>query len=337
MKALKIIVGILLGLVAIIVIIGLILPKSFTVERSISINAPMSVVKPQVVKFENFIEWEPWGDADPDMQVTIEGDDGTVGAKYFWKGNEDVGSGSQEIVAMDSNRVDIDLHFTEPWETDDKCYYIFEKADQGTNITWGIESSMPFPMNIMGLFMDLEDMIGQQFDKGLTQLKSRCELLAEQKTYRGYKIQEIELPHREYIAVKNTIPMSMIQTFYAENYGSILQALQDYNIEPSGAPSGLYFSWDMENQQIEMAAAIPVPKEVEFDLEGFEKIPVEGKALFLQYYGDFNNMETPHMAMDDYLKEHHMAPGKVVIEEYVTDPTQELDTSKWLTNIYYVL
>jgi len=64
------------------------------------------------------------------MQVTIEGEDGTVGAKYLWKGNDDVDSGIQEIVAMDENRVDVKLTFTEPWETEDKTYYLFDDTEE---------------------------------------------------------------------------------------------------------------------------------------------------------------------------------------------------------------
>ena len=84
-----------------------------------------------------------------------------------------------------------------------------------------------------------------------------------------------------------------------------------------------------------MAAAIPVPVNTEID--GVETVNVKGKALKLEYYGDYENLEDLHMAMDAYMKANNMAPSKMVMEEYVTDPTIVLDTAKWQTNIYYML
>jgi effector-binding domain-containing protein len=319
MKALKIIVFIVLGIVALLVIVGLILPKSFSVERSVEIDAPPAIVKPQVVKFENFAEWEPWGDADPDMQVTIEGEDGTVGAKYLWKGNDDVDSGIQEIVAMDENRVDVKLTFTEPWETEDKTYYLFDDTEEGTKVTWGMEGNMPFPMNLMTLVMDMEQMIGEQYSEGLNRLKERCEKMASEMIYGGYKIEEVDMPEMTYAIVRKKIPMSMMQSFYAESYGKLSQALEKHSVEAVGAPSGIYFAWDMKTQETDMAAAIPVPVNTEID--GVETVNVKGKALKLEYYGDYENLEDLHMAMDAYMKANNMAPSKMVMEEYVTDPT----------------
>jgi hypothetical protein len=170
-----------LAIVGVIVILGLIAPKDYCVKRSVSINAPSDIVKDQVIKFENFKEWEPWGDADPNMKVSIDGEDGTVGAIYSWEGNNDVGSGRQEIIKMTDSRVDVKLNFTAPWESEDFTYYEFNTTGDNTEVTWGMNGTNPFPMNVMMMFMDLEGMIGSQYEVGLERVKTRCEKIAAEE------------------------------------------------------------------------------------------------------------------------------------------------------------
>lgn len=336
MKILKIVLFIVLGLVGLFIVIGLVAPKSYHVERSITIDAPKPLVKDQVVKFANFREWEPWGKADPNLKVTIEGEDGQVGAVYSWEGNEDVGKGKQEIKTITNDRVDIELTFTEPWESEDGTYYTFKEDDDGkTTITWGMNGSSPFPMNVMMMAMNVEKMIGEDYDEGLNNLKERCEKMASEKTFGGYEINTADLSPRTYVMKRETIKWSEMQPFYAEHLKSIMTAVQAQSLEMAGAPSGVYFGWDEVNQQTDMGAAIPVTGEAE--VAGYESVLIQGKALHIAYYGDYEGLEKPHMAMDEYLKAHGMEPSEIVVEEYVTDPMQESDTTKWLTNIYYIL
>lgn len=178
MKILKIILIVILAIVGLFLIMGLFAPKEYSVKRSVNINAPTEIVKEQVVKFKNFQQWEPWGEADPNMKVTIDGTDGAVGAVYQWEGNNDVGSGTQEIIKMTDERVDIKLNFTAPWESEDFVYYEFNNLGRTTEVAWGMNGSNPFPMNVFMMFMNLEEMIGTQYDKGLAQLKTRCEKMA---------------------------------------------------------------------------------------------------------------------------------------------------------------
>ena len=335
MKILKIVLFIVLGLVGLFVIVGLVAPKSYHVERSVTIDAPKSLVKNQVVKFANFREWEPWGSADPNIKVNIEGEDGQVGAVYSWEGNEDVGKGQQEIKSVTNDRVDIHLTFTEPWESEDDTYYTFTEDNGQTTITWGMDGSSPFPMNVMMMAMNVEKMIGEDYDKGLNNLKERCEQMAKEQNFGGFKIITADLSPRTYVMKREVVKWSEMQPFYGTHLKSIMGAIQSQSLEVAGAPSGVYFSWDEENQQADLGAAIPVTGEAE--VEGYESLLIEGKALHIAYYGDYEELKKPHMAIDEYLKANGMGASDIVIEEYVTDPTQEPDTTKWLTNIYYIL
>ena len=100
-------------------------------------------------------------------------------------------------------------------------------------------------------------------------------------------------------------------------------------------PFGLYFTWDEENQQTEMAAAIPVSQPT--TLAPFESFEVkEQKALLIDFYGPYEKLGDAHHAMDAHIRANNLKTC-IALEQYDTDPGQEPDSSKWLTKIYYTL
>lgn len=176
MKALKITGIILASILGVVIITGLILPKTIELEESVDINAPVDSVFVQVSHFSNFAEWSPWNEYDPDMQIKLEGTEGEVGSKYSWVGNEDVGTGSQTITALDKNkRIDIDLVFITPWESQSKIYYLFNGEGQSTTVTWGYIEKTKLPTNVIMAVMGVKKMLSEEFQKGLGQLKEIAE------------------------------------------------------------------------------------------------------------------------------------------------------------------
>lgn len=173
MKILKKLLLVLLILIAVLAVLVFIIPTDYTVEEVIQIEAPADIVYDQTVHFENFREWSPWADLDPDMKSEISGTPGQVGSRYYWEGNKDAGSGSQTIVAASPQQVDIDLEFMEPFESEAKTSFKFEPKETGIEVAWAMEGSMPRPMNLMNFFM--KKSISNDYRKGLSRLKERCE------------------------------------------------------------------------------------------------------------------------------------------------------------------
>jgi len=335
MKLLKVL-GIILAIILVVVIVLVIaLPTTYNVERSVTIDAPKNVVVDQVGRYENFIKWSPWSKLDPDMTYEITGTDGEVGAVYSWSGNDSVGTGSLTTVSVTDDRIDQKLDFTTPWESHDLSYYEFEDTPEGIKVTWGMDGNLPRPMNLMGLFMSMEDMIGNSYEEGLADLAEQVKEYMVNHTRREYFINEIDIASKSYIIKRAEVKFEDIQNFYATNFQAIMQMIQMLELPLSGAPSGLYYTWDMENNMADMAAGIPI--EGDADIEGFDLIKVEGDALLINYYGSYGGSAEAHYAMDDYMQENGLQLNELVIEEYITDPTSEPDTSKWLTKIYYLV
>jgi effector-binding domain-containing protein len=335
MKILKVFGIILAVLLVFIIILVIAMPTTYHVERSITINAPRNIVYDQVSYFENFIKWSPWSKLDPDMSYEINGQDGSEGTVYSWSGNDSVGVGRLTNVSVTSDRIEQKLDFSSPWESHDITYYEFEDTAEGVKVIWGMDGHMKRPLNLMGLFMNMDNMIGTSYEDGLSELKTLVNEYMIQHTKRGYLINEIEMKPRNFIIKREEIKFEDMQSFYATHFPAIMLMIQMLDLPLAGAPSGLYYNLDMENNLADMAAGIPV--EGEADIEGYEMVRIESKALKIKYYGSYAGIREAHFAMDEYMQENGLALNEVIIEEYVTDPSTEPDTSKWLTNLYYMV
>lgn len=339
MKALKYILIVLLVLVAIFLILALIAPKDTKVERSVVIKAPKELIMEHVANYKNFALWSPWQDYDPNMKTTFEGEDGTVGSKMMWEGNDSVGTGMQEITAISENRVEQLVTFIKPWESKANAYFDFAPEAEGIKVTWGFTSSTPFPMNIMNLFFDIDEYVGKDYEKGLNKLKEVCESKASMpKLYRGYSINETEMANKTYVGIRKEVAFADMKAYFAEAYQTIGAGLGAAGLSDkiAGPPCAIYYKWDVEGGKADLMACFPVAGEIDMaKLKGMSMQNAGGKALTIAYMGNYDNMEQAHYGMDDYMKEKSMELNEVVLEEYVTDPGNEPDTAKWLTNIYY--
>ena len=336
MKVLKIILGIVAALIVLFLVIGLIMPNEFSMERYTTIDAPKNAI---FAKINDVKAWEEWGPWMKDEAIKIEYGDVTegVGANYSWK-SELYGNGALKMIeSVPGEKINNELYF-EGGDDDNPMngHWTFEDTEDGlTKVTWGMTGNIPYPWNAM-LIMGENEEGKKMFDEGLANIKALCEEAAKNKTYRGYTVNVIDFPGRNYLAVRKEVPFADFKAFYTENLPKLAGAFTGGNIEMDGMPSGLYYKWDEENQIADMAAAIGYKGGEPNDQ--FAQIKVEaGKALNIDYFGDYEGVGEAHYAMDDYMKEHGIEQAKLVVEEYVTDPGQEPDTSKWLTKLTYLL
>ena len=167
----------LIGLAAILAlpfIIALFVHKNYEVEREVVINQPKDQVFNYIKYLKNQDAYSKWASMDPDMTKTFRGVDGTVGFVSAWSSeNPDVGTGEQEIMAIEEGkRIDYQLRFLKPFESTEPAYMITEVvSDNQTKVKWGFSGHMDYPMNLMFLFMDFEQMIGDDLQTGLDNLK----------------------------------------------------------------------------------------------------------------------------------------------------------------------
>ncbi|TDQ16571.1 polyketide cyclase/dehydrase/lipid transport protein [Algoriphagus boseongensis] len=178
MKFLK--VSLLIVVIAIVglLVYGLFIPTDLRVVEKISINKPIAEVYDFTKLLKNQSLYSKWQLMDPQMEHYFEGEDGTVGFVSGWKSeNPDVGSGEQEIIAiMDGQRIDYELRFFEPFESKSQAFMVFTStAPDQTEVTWGFDSEMAYPMNLMIPMMDMQVALSDDFSVGLANLKAFLE------------------------------------------------------------------------------------------------------------------------------------------------------------------
>ncbi|MFH6944697.1 SRPBCC family protein [Flavobacterium sp. FlaQc-50] len=178
MGAIKKILAALILVLAIVLITAYFMPRNYAVEREIIIHKPVDSIFTYVRYLKNQNEFSVWANIDPKMKLTYKGTDGSVGALSAWESKvKEVGVGEQEITKIiEGKRLDFALRFKEPMNDTAVGFMSTESlaADQ-TKVKWGINGVIPYPMNIMLPFMKMDQMIGNDLQKGLDNLKAKME------------------------------------------------------------------------------------------------------------------------------------------------------------------
>ncbi len=146
-------------------------PATMDIHRTYTVEAPAEILFALVNDFDNHPQWEPWGAKDPAMLVTNSETTAGVGAWSSWEGNDDVGSGKQTIVeSLPNSKVVTSLEFIAPFEAKNTATFTFVEDGGGTTVTWRITGENDFGGKMAGMFMDIDAMIGADFEMGLQQL-----------------------------------------------------------------------------------------------------------------------------------------------------------------------
>lgn len=170
----------ILIVVAVIVVLFIIFvatrPADFTTTRTQLMDAPPGAPFEQVNNFHNWDAWSPWAKMDPTMKKTYDGSPAGVGAMYAWEGNSKVGSGKMNITeSQPGQRVVINLAFQKPFKANNTAVFKFEPRDGQTSVTWSMSGKKNFLFKMFGLIMNMDDMVGKDFAKGLASMKSIVE------------------------------------------------------------------------------------------------------------------------------------------------------------------
>ena len=170
---------ILIAIAALVVVLVLVVasrPSAFRIERSIVIAAPPERAFVQVIDFRAWSGWSPYEKKDPQMKRTLGGAPSGRGATYAWAGNNEVGEGRMTIVeSTEPSRIAIKLEFLKPFAATNLATFTFVPGPDGTKVTWAMDGKNGFMGKAISLVMDMDKMVGDDFQRGLVALKSIAE------------------------------------------------------------------------------------------------------------------------------------------------------------------
>jgi hypothetical protein len=163
------------GIVAVLVF-ALTKPDTFRIERSVAVKAPADAIYPLVADFHRWTGWSPYEGRDPTMKRAFGGTAVGKGATYAWDGNNNVGAGHMEILeANASSKLRIKLDFERPFEGHNTAEFTFAPQGDATLVTWAMYGPAPLMSKVMQVFINMDSMIGKDFEAGLASLKKLTE------------------------------------------------------------------------------------------------------------------------------------------------------------------
>ncbi len=149
---------------------------TYSVQRSVTIDAPPARIYDQIVNFHNWTSWSPWEDIDPALHRTYSGPESGTGAVYDWSGNRRAGQGRMQITdAKASERVQIDLVFEKPWKARNDTVFTISPEGSGSRVTWSMTGTNTLMTKVMSIFRSMDKLLGPDFEKGLARLKATTE------------------------------------------------------------------------------------------------------------------------------------------------------------------
>jgi hypothetical protein len=150
-------------------------PNTIRYARSTRVNAPPEKIAPLISDFKQWVAWSPWEKKDPALKRTYSGSASGVGAVYAWEGNKNVGSGRMEIVESTLAKIRIKLDFITPFKASNMAEFTFTPQGGATEVNWVMTGENLFIGKVMSIFIDMDKMIGKDFEAGLADMKAAAE------------------------------------------------------------------------------------------------------------------------------------------------------------------
>lgn len=339
MKALRLFFFFIIAVVVVVAAMSMLMPTSQTVERTVTVNAPASVIYKELIKLENFNKYSVWSQRDPSAKYTLTGKDGTVGAASSWVGDPEIsGDGKIEITGLEENKkVNHQLSFTKPKKGSAESSFILNEVNGITSVTWHFELATPRPWNVFNLFYSLDKKMGKDFDEGLALLKTSIEKMNGTEVKEAFTVETMNFPATTFAVVRQQVKWADLLSFFAEHMPIVTQEAQNAGAIP-GTASGLIYEWDEKNQQADIAAAVPVPAETAINNPIVQVVNIPAsKAIVVTCAGGYDKLPGAYASLKKYIADNNLKEKSPSIEQYFTGPANEKDTSKWLTKVVYLV
>ena len=333
---------VLIGLGAVVVVlavVGLFLPRTVHVERSAVVAAPAATVFTVLNGFHQFGKWAPWPELDPNMKTTFDGPDAGVGAKYAWSGNDQVGTGSQEIVeSRPFSLVKSKLVFGGFEGADDFATFALTPEGQGTRVVWSFDGDNKYNVlsRYFGLMMDA--FIGPDYEKGLAKLKTFVEGLPHDDfSSLEIGVEEVKPLAIAYVSTASATDDKAIGVALGVAYGKVSGFVNSQGLRQTAPPVARY--QEPQNSKgapvLRFDAGIPVDRE-DVKADGDVKLThtYAGRVVKAVYHGPYSGLKAAHQRVQAFLAAAGYERAGAIWEQYVTDPGTTPE-SELVTHIYY--
>src|SRR5690606_2139172 len=276
MKFLKALLVIVLVLVIGYAAVCFFAPKRMEVSASESMEASPETVYAHVATLPIWEKWNTYTQMEG-VETTYGEQKEGKGASYSWTMNGKPGGNLEIVEGYPSDSLRVRLQF-EGWNGYSFVDYTFLPEGDSTNVSWKMTNDTDTPFYLRGMMWFMESSMKKDFEKSLENLEELSESTPASPSPE-YKAQLMNRPAASYLGIRKELPIDSLGAFYENSYADIITYIKANQYEMSGAPVGIYYHWDTENNRADLAAAIPVTGE---NLKGNETVELiqipEGRA-----------------------------------------------------------
>ena len=345
MMVLKIL-GITLGILALVVLFGYFFPAKLVVERKTLINAPRWSVYEEVVDLKRFNQWSPWEEIDPKTEHKFFGEKG-VGQVYMWKSkNKSVSEGSMQIVHVEEDYVvEQDLYFgnvdkatSESAKEFSRVTFLIEPKPEGSEVRWKFrtDAGMNPIMRYIQTFK-MKSVLTEQYDKGLLSLKA----LVEAKPSVLTPIEHVDEKPLHYLGIRVEVEGSNYEKEMGKGFEKLHSLVPRY-VKGKDYPvsAAFYGPYDEQQRKHPLVCAVILEDSIQLRkdetelVKGFWK---GGRSARGTHKGPYisENFSKSHRQIRDHLQARGLKLNGDVVEKYVVGPGGDVDSTQYVTEFYY--
>ncbi|GAA4453546.1 SRPBCC family protein [Rurimicrobium arvi] len=324
------ILGIIIGLLILVFfILAFTQPKVAHIVRTRTWKASQPVVFDQVVRFKNWPHWSPWVEIEPGVKLTYEGVDGQPGSSYTWVGDE-TGSGKMTNIAVTIEKMKYELEFIKPWHGRSSGSISVEAQQTGeVKVTWEMEMIATFPFNALNFMFDHS--VGKDLERGLELLEAYT-VAHPQIEMTESNIVERSFPATNYATIRKSVSFAEMKDFSESVFRKIREAAPERIVGP---PATFYYRWEDSAQKYEIGPAYALSGSGPLPDKDITVMPVPTSTVIsLLYKGGYANLGSAHRILQDYAGKRGMNIVNV-LEEYISGPADDPDSTKWATNVIF--
>ncbi|MBK9109655.1 MAG: hypothetical protein IPM92_15100 [Saprospiraceae bacterium] len=307
-------------------------PASYKYSSEIKIDGPYKMAYIAINDIKDWPRWISWAKDDPGFKFSKGGREHFIGANF-----------SFECKALGEGYVEIEESFQDSLVT---AIMKSDKLPSKLNLNWQI-----IPEGTKSLFLKMNARIPGRIefwkrawyigmpatlDATLQNDLEGIKTYIEQLVKTEFGIQKSSFTEKHYIGILDIIVNSKIPQYYAKSLPKVYKFLDSLGVKFVGPPVGLIFGWEAKLGQVLIMAALPVEKPMP-NYTGYTSYTIKPTDCYkLENYGSYTSLRNAHTKLTYIMDNSPYILGAPIIEEYVTSPSQEPDTSKWLTNVYYL-
>jgi len=300
------------------------------VKKSLLIQKEAKDIFKYLNDFHNWPQWSPWLIADPNTSLNIDSD----GKFYYWEGAV-TGSGDMRVLNERKNKsLSCDLNFYKPWKSRAKVDFYLEEKDGGTEVTWTMQSSLPW--FLFWMKKPMEVYVGMDYKRGLLLLK---DLVEHENTFCDLKFEGFKnLSKIKYLGFQTRCKMSSVEQIMNEDFQNIVPKLiKDYQDLICGNPFTLYHKFDPVKDRVVYTIGLPINKHInDLPTPFFIRELPDMKVHSVLLTGPYRHLGTAWATQMMYqrAKKFRSKKGLVPFEVYLNSP-QDTDEKKLKTAVYF--